>query len=123
MKFSEKLESLRVQKRLSQEEIAAAVGVTQSSVSRWLGGGGGPTLPQGLRLARFLGVPLDFLADDEMQKPPAGRSPEEELLLTNARILGIDEAIRRVLGVEVLAPFDRDRPPARSQNQPSTRQK
>lgn len=47
--------------RMPQSELAEAMGVTQSSVSRWLSGDALPTVDRLAALARYLGVTVDEL--------------------------------------------------------------
>lgn len=99
MEFSAKLTKLRTDRRLSQEELGAMVGLHQSRVSKWENGEGIPTMPQALRLARALGVGIEFLADDSLDTPAAVVEPEELILLRVFRRLqiGVEEAAERLL--------------------------
>jgi transcriptional regulator with XRE-family HTH domain len=92
MNLAEKLERLRRRAGLSQGELAASVGTYQSRISEWELAKGGPNLAQALRLARLLGVPLDYLADDAQDEPPpaSALSEDERYVLRTLRALGLD---------------------------------
>lgn len=65
MTFSEKLTRLRKRQGLSQEALAEALGVSRQAVSRWEQGS---ALPDGAKLlpcARYFGVSVDWLLDEE----------------------------------------------------------
>ena len=105
---------------LNQQRLSRASGVSDSEVSRILGGKSQPGLENALKLARAVGVSLDYLADDTLEEipaapaaPPTGSPWDEELLeiarelgmrnaahlLSNARFLGVELALKRLLGV------------------------
>jgi len=55
-------------------------------------------LGNALKVARALGVSLEYLADEDMKEPPPPAIGADELaLLRLARLLGIDEATRRLV--------------------------
>ena len=60
--FSEKLLALRKERKLNQEEAAAACGVAYRSYRRYETGEREPTLSTLIVLAEFYGVTLDELA-------------------------------------------------------------
>ena len=60
--FSEKLLALRKERKLNQEEAAAACGVAYRSYRRYETGEREPTLSTLIVLAKFYGVTLDELA-------------------------------------------------------------
>lgn len=97
MKFDAKLRKLLDAQGLSQSELAAAIGLQPSRVSRWARGEGEPTRVQLVRLARALGVTADFLADDAQDEPDPGPSPAEARVLEAARVVGYDLALRRIM--------------------------
>lgn len=119
MRFEEKLRKQMLIQGLNQQRLSRASGVSDSEVSRILGGKSQPGLENALKLAKAVGVSLDYLADDtlddEPQLPaPSPASPwDEELLeiarelgmrnaaylLSNARFLGVELALKRLLGV------------------------
>lgn len=63
--FSEKIKTLRNEKGLSQEKLAAELFVRQQSVSRWETGKGYPDLPTLQALASFFQVRVDDLLSEE----------------------------------------------------------
>lgn len=89
--------------RLSQREVAESLGTNQPQVARWLDVGAKPPGPSYLlRLSRLLGVPVDFLLDDEQDEPDVigMLSEAERTILRVVRALGLDadEALRRLSG-------------------------
>jgi len=95
----EKLIRLIEQRGTTQGEVETAVRLPQGRISKWAAGQGEPSLRQGLRLARWFAVPVEWLADDTLDEMP----PEEvsgDLLRTITAILallGAREALRRLL--------------------------
>lgn len=76
MTFSEKLTRLRKREGISQEALAEALGVSRQAVSRWEQG---TALPDGSKLlpcAKYFGVSVDWLLDEdqgwEAQRREAG---------------------------------------------------
>lgn len=71
MPFNEQLQRLRRAGGLSQEELAARIGVSRQAVSKWEVGEAAPDLGNLLALADALGVSLDALCgrDDEAERP------------------------------------------------------
>lgn len=58
--FPEKLKSLRKEKGYTQQDIADACGVTRATIGGWETGRRNPQLPALQRVAKFLGVGLDY---------------------------------------------------------------
>lgn len=92
-----KIKALLDARGLSQNELARLAGVHQPRISEWFGGSGGPSLLTALRIARALGVPLEYLADDGQDAPDPALSQEEANILEMVRTLGVPEARRRLL--------------------------
>lgn len=59
--FAERLKDIRLEKRLSQSELAAIVGVSQANIARWERGVQNPSGESIYELARQLGVSADYL--------------------------------------------------------------
>ena len=61
MKFDERLKGLRVEKQLSQKELAALISTGQSSISAWERGEREPLAHQLVDLAAVLNCSVDYL--------------------------------------------------------------
>ena len=62
------LKSIRKNKGISQAQLAAAIGVTQGTISQWESGYTNPSICSAKAIAAFLGVTVDELIggnDDE----------------------------------------------------------
>ena len=67
MEFNEKLQKLRKDKAMTQEELAEALFVSRTAVSKWESGRGYPNIDSLKRLAEFFGVTVDaMLSCDEV---------------------------------------------------------
>lgn len=65
MEFSEKLQELRKQKGLTQEELATALFVSRTAVSKWESGRGYPNIDSLKAISKFYGVTIDELLSTE----------------------------------------------------------
>ena len=61
MEFNEKLQELRKQKGLAQEELAEALYVSRAAVSKWESGRGYPNIDSLKEISRFFSVTIDDL--------------------------------------------------------------
>ena len=61
MEFNEKLKELRQQKGLTQEELAKALYVSRTAISKWESGRGYPNIDSMRAIAKFFSVSLDEL--------------------------------------------------------------
>jgi transcriptional regulator with XRE-family HTH domain len=68
--FADNLKKHRERAGLSQSGLALAAGVPVDSLRRWEQGKNVPGIDIGLRLARALGVSLDYLAGDDGTERP-----------------------------------------------------
>lgn len=64
MEFNEKLQLLRKQHGLTQEELAEAIFVSRAAISKWESGRGYPTIDSLKALAAFFSVTVDSLLSD-----------------------------------------------------------
>ena len=62
MELKEKLAALRVEKGLSQAELAEALDVSRQAISRWEVGTSVPSMENLMRLSKLYEVPLDAFA-------------------------------------------------------------
>lgn len=60
-KFSERLKELRIEKNISQKELANAMKVGQRCVSGWEAQGREPNFDVVIELAKYFGVTTDYL--------------------------------------------------------------
>ena len=66
MEFNEKLQELRKQKGMTQEELAESLYVSRTAISKWESGRGYPGIDSLKTIARFFGVTVDeLLSGDE----------------------------------------------------------
>ena len=65
MEFNEKLLELRKRKAITQEELAEALFVSRTAVSKWESGRGYPNIDSLKAIARFFGVTVDELLSGE----------------------------------------------------------
>ncbi len=67
MEFSEKLQELRKSRPLTQEELAEALFVSRTAVSKWESGRGYPSIDSLKEISRFFSVTIDdLICSDEM---------------------------------------------------------
>lgn len=114
-----------VLKGFNQQRLARASGVSDSEVSRILAGKSQPGLENALKLARAVGISLDYLADpsqdaESPRQAPADPWASEALelirelgsreamqLLLAVRTIGQEVALRRLFGVVEPSPQPR----------------
>ena len=65
MEFNEKLQALRKQKGLTQEELADALYVSRTAVSKWESGRGYPNIDTIKNIAKFFNLTVDELLSGE----------------------------------------------------------
>lgn len=73
----ENIRRLRVERGLTQAEVAYAVGVTQGTLSNYELGKRPMLLATALELAAVLGVSLDTLIEGTARTPAAGTAPRQ----------------------------------------------
>ena len=65
MEFHEKLQELRKNKRLTQEELAEALYVSRTAISKWESGRGTPSIDSLKEISRYFSVSIDDLLSGE----------------------------------------------------------
>ena len=66
MKFSEKLQTLRKENKMSQEQLADMMDVSRQAVSKWESGSAYPEMDKLLTLCKIFNCSLDDLTNDEV---------------------------------------------------------
>ena len=67
MEFCEKLQALRKQKGLTQEELAEILFVSRTAISKWESGRGYPSIDSLKAVSKFFGITIDeLLSGDEL---------------------------------------------------------
>jgi transcriptional regulator with XRE-family HTH domain len=110
MKLEEKLAAHMARRNLNGQKLARSSKVSDSEISRILAGKSRPGLENAFRLARAVGVSLDYLADDTLETDPLEHkdplSPAERELLDLGNGVGAADAARilhivRIVGYEI----------------------
>ena len=92
--ISDKLFALRRRADMSQQEVAAAIGVSRQTVSNWEQNQGAPALDKAAVLARLYGVSLNDLASDEVDVvSSAGTRAQSDLHVLEAFVGAKDATI------------------------------
>lgn len=79
MTFSAKITKLRKNAHLTQDGFAKEVGVSRQSVYKWESGQSYPDVDKLLKVARFFGITVDDLLDEERELVlPASGTPDEK---------------------------------------------
>lgn len=96
----EKLQNLIVDRGLTQTVFEPMAGLPENRISKWAGGQGEPTARQALRMARQLGVSVEYLIDDQLDRDPGAPSVplslQDQMILEAYRAFGFQEAWRRL---------------------------
>lgn len=129
MILKDKLQMLMTRHRLNGQKLARQAQVSDSEISRILQGKSRPGLDNAFRLAKAVGVSLDYLADDSLDtdtatiQPSDNLSPEERKILNMAqkigcsqvlqiletiRFLGYDLAMTRLVGAKPIIEIEKD---------------
>ena len=67
MEFGEKLQELRKSKSMTQEELAEALFVSRTAISKWESGRGYPSIDSLKEISRYFSVTIDdLICSDEM---------------------------------------------------------
>ncbi len=85
--IAQKLTELRAQKGLTQGEVAAALSVSDKTVSKWENGASAPDLDMLIALANYYDVTTDTLLGLPTAKQSAEQRIDEELRATNRATL------------------------------------
>ena len=79
MEFSEKLQELRKSKDMTQEELAEALYVSRTAISKWESGRGFPSIDSLKEISNFFSVSIDELLSAEKMVSIAERENKENI--------------------------------------------
>lgn len=88
MEFHEKLQEMRKQRGMTQEELAAALYVSRTAVSKWESGRGYPSIDSLKAISGFFGVSLDQLLSSEAVLTLAEEDSKEQESRTRSLVFG-----------------------------------
>ena len=91
MELKDKLQILMARHNLNGQKLARLSHVSDSEISRILQGKSRPGLDNAFRLAKSVGVTLDYLADDSLDAEPP--RPDEHLSTEEKKILSLSQKI------------------------------
>ncbi|MCC8098970.1 MAG: helix-turn-helix domain-containing protein [Clostridiales bacterium] len=86
MNLADRIQTLRKEKGISQEELAEQAGVSRQAVSKWESGQSTPELEKLILLSDYFGVTTDYLLKGTEPVPAAPEHPEH---WTDARIFTV----------------------------------
>ena len=89
MDFNEKLQELRKRKGLTQEELAEALFVSRTAVSKWESGRGYPSIDSLKMIASFFSVSIDELLSGEELVSIAQNDRVQEMRQTRDLVFGL----------------------------------
>ena len=89
MEFHEKLQALRKSRGMTQEELAAALFVSRTAVSKWESGRGYPSIDSLRMIAGYFSVTVDELLDADTALTLAEQETKAKLQNIRARLFGV----------------------------------
>ena len=104
MEFNEKLQQLRKSRGLTQEELAEALFVSRTAVSKWESGRGYPNIDSLKEISRFFSVTVDELISGEKILSLAERENRSNILNLCNLLFGISDLFSVMLIVLPLYP-------------------
>lgn len=104
MEFNEKLRELRQRRGLTQEELAEALYVSRTAVSKWESGRGYPNIDSLKELSRFFSVSVDDLLSGDKLISIAEKENKDNIKNMCDLLLGIADLFSLVLIILPLYP-------------------
>ena len=104
MEFSEKLQELRKSRGLTQEELAEALFVSRTAVSKWESGRGYPNIDSLKEISKFFSVTIDELLTGERLLSIAEKENKANIQKICNLLLGIVDLLSLMLIVLPLYP-------------------
>ena len=76
MTFGEKIQKLRKEAGLSQEELACQLNVSRQAISKWERDNGYPETDKIIRMGKLFHVTLDYLLNEDTNTPADSDTPD-----------------------------------------------
>lgn len=89
MTFGEKLQGLRKQKGISQEELANQLNVSRQAVSKWENDAGFPEMEKMLMLGNIFQVSMDYLLKEDRLSSEAQQAKEQGYYASREKVQGL----------------------------------
>ncbi len=89
MEFKEKLQQLRKQKNLTQEELAESIFVSRAAVSKWESGRGYPSIDSLKSISKVFTVSIDDLLSNEQLIAIAEDDTKEKVIGLRCVLYGL----------------------------------
>lgn len=104
MNFANNVQALRKQKKMTQEELAEAVGVSRQAVSKWESGQSTPELEKLLQLATLFHCSVDTLLTEEILQGEAAiaETEKEKAIFTEYDQLQTRSTYATTIGVTLI---------------------
>jgi transcriptional regulator with XRE-family HTH domain len=100
MEFGEKLQELRKNKDMTQEELAEALYVSRTAISKWESGRGYPSIDSLKEISRFFSVSIDELLSAEKMVSIAEKENRDNIRYICDMLLGITAVLLLAMGRE-----------------------
>ena len=97
MEFNEKLQELRKNKGLTQEELAKELFVSRTAVSKWESGRGYPSIDSLKEISKFFSVTIDELICSQEFMTAAEKDKKETLSKYTSLICGALDIFHLIL--------------------------
>lgn len=104
MEFNEKLQELRKSKGLTQEELAEALYVSRTAISKWESGRGYPSIDSLKEISKFFSVTIDELLSSEKILSIAEQENKSNIRKMCHLLFGIVDVLAVVLMILPLYP-------------------
>lgn len=88
--MGEKIKRLRRDKKVSQEALAAAIGVSNNTVSRWENNAIQPTAKNLVAIAQFFGISTEYFLSDTDEEREAEKASEGEAVSESVSVAEAD---------------------------------
>lgn len=108
MEFGEKLQELRKKKDMTQEELAEALYVSRTAISKWESGRGYPSIDSLKEISRFFSVSIDELLSAEKMVSIAEKENKENIQYICNMLLGTVDLMALALIILPIFPSLRD---------------